>query len=71
MEQQVKGRWIIIEEYLTVSEVCNILKIGRNKGYKLVSQNDFPKIRIGNTIRIPKHLFEQYIERYAFKKIET
>lgn len=44
--------------------------IGKNKGYKLVSENDFPKIIIGNTIRIPKDAFNQYLKRYLYKTIE-
>ena len=44
--------------------------IEKNKGYKLVSENDFPKVSIGNTIRILKDLFDQYMKRYLYKKIE-
>ncbi len=44
--------------------------IGKNKGYKLVSQNDFPKVTIGKTIRIPKDSFNQYMKRYLYKDIE-
>lgn len=41
-----------MEEYLTVEEVAEILKIGKKKAYKLVGQADFPKIKLGHERRV-------------------
>ena len=43
-----------LEEMLTPMDIMNHLKLGRNKTYALIKLNSFPKIKIGNTYRIPK-----------------
>jgi excisionase family DNA binding protein len=48
-----------LEEMLTPMDIMNHLKLGRNKTYALIKLNSFPKIKIGNTYRIPK---DKYIE---------
>lgn len=58
-----------MEEYLTVKDIKNILKISQGTAYNLVNRNDFPKTRIGNTIRIPKSQFIKYMNRYLYKTI--
>jgi len=44
-------------ETLTVREVQQILRIGRNAVYNLMHSNSFPVIKIGNAIRIPREPF--------------
>ena len=44
-------------ETLTVREVQQILRIGRNAVYNLMHSNSFPVIKIGNAIRIPRESF--------------
>ena len=46
---------------LTVQDVQNRLKLGRNNTYKLINQKGFPKITIGRKILIPEEQFEKYI----------
>ena len=46
----------------TVEEIAAILDIGRTSAYQLVKSGAFKIIRIGNSIRIPKIAFEQWIE---------
>ena len=55
-------------EYYTVAEVQKILKFGRKKTYELVNQPDFPKIRIGREIRIPKTEFEKFLGHLLYKE---
>jgi len=50
---------------LTVEDVRNYLKIGRNAAYSLVMSEGFPVIRIGKTIRIPRDAFLKWIETQA------
>ncbi len=47
--------------FLTVTELAEKLRIGRNHAYELVRRNEIPHIRLGNVIRIPRHAFEQWI----------
>lgn len=57
------------EIFIKIDDVQRILNIGRNKAYKLVRTDGFPKIQLGNTIRIPKSKFEQYIKANYNHKI--
>lgn len=59
-----------MEEYLTVEEVADVLKIGKKKAYKLVGQADFPKIKLGHTYRIPKSKFFEFLEHITYTKYE-
>ena len=56
----------MVEEYYMVKDVAKILKISRHKAYRLVDQPDFPKIRLGRDIRIPKSKFERFMERNLY-----
>ena len=47
---------------LTVSEMAKVLKVGRNKAYELISDNEIKFIKIGKQIRIPATCIEQWIE---------
>ncbi len=48
---------------LTVKELDEVLRIGRSSAYELCRQNEFPVIRIGKTIRIPRKALFDWIER--------
>lgn len=39
---------------LTVKEMCQALRIGRNRGYELVNKGKVHSIRYGSSIRIPQ-----------------
>lgn len=59
-----------MENLLTVKEVQEILKLGKNNVYKLVNQKGFPKIKIGKKILIPEEQFNKYIMNHIRTKIE-
>lgn len=42
-------------DLLTVPEVAEVLRIGRNEAYEAVRRGDIPSIRIGRSIRVPSH----------------
>jgi len=44
-----------LPEVLTAREAAAILRIGRNQLYQAVARGELPAIRIGRSIRIPKH----------------
>lgn len=56
-------------DFLTVKELQDYLRIGKNKVYDLVGQNDFPKIRLGKTYIIPTEELKKYLHRNMYKKI--
>ncbi|MBP3655486.1 MAG: helix-turn-helix domain-containing protein [Clostridia bacterium] len=47
---------------LTVEEVRQALGVGRNVAYELVNRADFPKIRVGRKIIIPKEAFYRWVD---------
>ncbi len=46
----------------TVEEVAAILRISRTSAYKLVSEDHFSSVRVGNSIRISKKSFDAWLE---------
>lgn len=58
------------DRMLTVKEVQDRLKLGKNNTYKLVNKKGFPKIIIGKKILVPETEFNQYIKTYLRKTIE-
>lgn len=48
----------------TVTEMAQVLNIGRNKAYELVKTEGFPAIYIGSTIRIPVEALNRWLNDY-------
>ena len=59
-----------MENLLTVKEVQDKLKLGKNNTYKLINKKGFPKIIIGKKILVPEEQFEKYIMNHVRSKIE-
>lgn len=49
------------EDILTVSDVAQILYIGKNRVYELLDNGDLKGFRIGNVWKIPKEAVQEYI----------
>lgn len=47
----------------TVSDIQDILSIGKNAAYDLVNSGKFKVLKIGKSIRIPKKSFDEWMER--------
>ena len=56
---------------LSVAHVQSILGIGRVQAYQLVNSADFPTIRIGKSIRIPRDKFLKWLDENAEKKSQA
>lgn len=59
-----------MNDFLTVNDLQKILHLGRNKTYELVNRPDFPKLKIGRKILIPKEKFNKYIESKCYSIIK-
>ena len=44
-----------------VSEIAELLQIGRVEAYRLVKEDRFRVVRIGRCIRIPKNSFDAWL----------
>lgn len=49
------------EEMITIDDVCEMLSIGRNAVYTLLSTQQIKAFRIGRVWKIPKLSVEEYI----------
>jgi len=53
---------------LSVSQVADVLGIGRTNAYELVKEKDFPSLKIGSRIVIPRDKLIQWIEEKVSEK---
>lgn len=58
----MKGEIKSMNELLTVQDLQKLLKISRSKAYELANTPDFPTLRIGKVIRIPKDQLQEWIK---------
>lgn len=50
-------------DVLTVEELCEVLRIGKNTAYKLLKSGEVKSVKIGNIYKIPKKYLKEYILR--------
>ena len=49
--------------FLNAKTVAKVLGVSLSSGYELMHQQDFPTLKIGNRIVVPKERFVQWVER--------
>ena len=49
-----------------VDEIAAMLNIGRSSVYNLVKEGHFNTVRIGNTIRVSKRSFDEWLDQQTF-----
>lgn len=52
-------------ELLTVEELCNILHIGKNAAYRLLTSGKLKCFRMSRTWKIPREGVERYIREQS------
>ena len=50
-------------DILTVEELCQVLRIGKNTAYKLLKSGEIKSIKIGKVYKIPKKSVRKYLEQ--------
>lgn len=55
----------IDEEYLTVQEFCEKLKISYSTALRMIHDNQIPYVEIARQYRIPKSYFQKLNPRYV------
>lgn len=48
-------------DILSISDICKLLKIGKDSAYKLIHTNQIKHFYMGTHIKIPKIYVEEYI----------
>lgn len=54
-------------EILTVKQAAELLQLSEDVVYPLTHRADFPAIRVGRAIRIPKNMLMAWVEAQATK----
>ena len=70
--EQQKGAIMQLREYpdvLTIQDLMQILKIGKNTAYQLVKENIIPSHKIGRCYRIPKCFVVAFLKSARSSKI--
>ncbi len=50
------------QDILSVTDLCDLLRIGKNSAYKLLQTGEIPSFLIAGKYRIPKNAIVQLIE---------
>ncbi|MFW6017023.1 MAG: helix-turn-helix domain-containing protein [bacterium] len=54
-----------LEDYpvtLNIPEVAEVLRINKTKAYELARRKDFPSMKLGNRIIVPKEAFKNWLD---------
>ena len=63
MKESVYKSYDDLPLFLNASLVAQVLGVSPSSGYELLHQQDFPTLKIGNRIVVPKEEFIQWVER--------
>lgn len=63
MKESVFTNYDELPLFLNAQLVAQTLGIGRATAYELMNEKDFPAIRIGSRIVVPKENFRQWVEQ--------
>ena len=55
-------------EFMTVKDLKQTLKIGFNTAYALCQRNDFPAVKVGGSYRISVSEFKKWCEQEMYKE---
>ena len=63
MKESVYKSYDELPLFLNAKTVAKVLGVSPSSGYELMHQRDFPTLKIGNRIVVPKEQFVQWVER--------
>lgn len=63
MKESVYKTYEELPLFLNAKMVAQVLGISPSSGYELLHQRDFPALKIGNRIVVPKEKFIEWVER--------
>lgn len=53
------------KDIVNITELCEMLDIGKNKAYELINDGEIKSVRIGRVHKIPKRYVIEYIDSLA------
>ena len=51
--------------FLNAAMVAKVLGVSPSSGYELMHEADFPVLKVGNRMVVPKENFVEWVERYT------
>lgn len=51
--------------FLNAATVAKVLGVSTSTGYELMHETDFPVLRVGNRMVVPKEKFMEWVERHT------
>ncbi len=65
MKESVYKTYDELPLFLNAQMVAKVLGISPSSGYELLREKDFPSLRIGNRIVVPKEEFIRWVEKHT------
>lgn len=53
-----------LEQYITVQELCGLLRISQTTAYRMIKEQQIPAVKIGRRYKIPRSMFDRLNPRY-------
>lgn len=53
------------KDVVNIDDLCNMLRIGKNKAYILINSGEIKSVRVGKVIKIPKVWVIEYLNGLA------
>ncbi len=63
MKQSIVKSYEELPLFLNAQAVANVLGVSPSSAYELMHEKDFPSLRIGNRLVVPKDHFRSWVER--------
>lgn len=67
MKQSIIKSYEELPLFLNAQAVANVLGVSPSSAYELMHEKDFPSLRIGNRLVVPKDHFRSWVERNVGK----
>ena len=65
MKESIYKTYDELPLFLNAQTVAKVLGISPSSGYELLREKDFPSLRIGNRIVVPKDEFIRWVEQHT------
>ena len=65
MKQSQYNSYDDLPLFLNANMVAKVLGVSSSTSYELMHEKDFPALRIGNRIVVPKEAFIQWVEQHT------
>ena len=67
MKQSIVKSYEELPLFLNAQSVADVLGVSPSSAYELMHEKDFPSLRIGNRLVVPKEHFRSWVERNVGK----